>query len=77
MTFIFVPLPFPGGAERLTRRATCPNRSVSPSSESEGVGPAADAGKEMAGGIRPEIIGLYVGNASFIYVSLGKMLCFN
>jgi hypothetical protein len=63
-------LAFAGGAERLARATSRPNRSViGPSGKSEGVGPPADAGKEMALRIAPEIAGSHVDDASLVDIA--------
>jgi len=57
-------------AERLARTGTSPNRSIIwPAGAPKGVGPNADTGKEMALGIRLEVIGVYVLDRAFVNVA--------
>src|SRR3990167_787842 len=64
--------PFPRNREWLAGARACPNRSV-PSGKSEGVGPAAKPGEPMAGVVPFDIIGRYLGDATFIHVTGGKV----
>jgi hypothetical protein len=45
--FVGTTFSFAGGAERLTRRTSCPNRSRSPAGEIERDVPSGDAGEEV------------------------------
>jgi hypothetical protein len=59
-----------GGAEGLTGATTCPNRSViGPAGESEGVGPSADSGEEVALSVFGEFIGVDFCDATFVHDS--------
>lgn len=70
-----------GVAEAFARRrvglagaGTRPNRSVSgPAGEGEGVGPAADAGEEVALGEASEISGEHVGDAAGVHGAGGEV----
>lgn len=60
----------PGSREGLAGARTCPNRSVvGPVGESEGVGPAPDAGKEMGVSIGSDIVGRDLRNGAFVHVA--------
>jgi hypothetical protein len=60
----------PGGAEGLAGAGAGPDGSVvGPSGETEGVGPDADAGEEVALGVAAEVRSSHVPNGSFIYVT--------
>jgi hypothetical protein len=51
------------GAEGLAGATTCPNRSViGPSCKSQGVGPSADTGEEMALLVSSEIVSSNIDN---------------
>jgi hypothetical protein len=59
-----------GGAEWLAGAGAGPDRSVvGPSCETEGIGPDADAGEEVALGVAAEVRSSHVPNGSVIYVT--------
>jgi hypothetical protein len=58
------------GAEGLAWATTCPNRSViGPACKSQGEGPSADAGKEVALGVASKVVRSDIGDASFVNVA--------
>lgn len=64
--------------ERLAGTRTCPNRSiVGPAGDPEGVGPSADAGKEVALSISSQVSWSDIFNRSFIYVASGDLARLN
>jgi hypothetical protein len=74
VAFVIGRLAFAGGAEGLAGARACPNRSVvGPAGESEGDGPSADAGEEMALGVAGEIVGAHVNDASLVNVAAGDV----
>jgi hypothetical protein len=57
MTFVIGRRALSGSGKRLAGTTACPNRSsIIPSCESQGVGPAADSGEEVAGRIGPQVV---------------------
>jgi hypothetical protein len=62
-----MPFPLARGAEGLAGARACPNRSViGPAGESQGVGPSADAGEEVALSVSIEILGRQVAHVARI-----------
>ena len=58
------------GRERLAGAGACPKRSViRPSCEASCVGPASDAGEEMALGVSLDVVGSDINDAPFINVA--------
>ena len=55
MTVVGFAFVLPGRTEGLAGARACPNRSVSPPGELQGIGPSANAGKEMALRESPEV----------------------
>jgi hypothetical protein len=63
-----------GGAEGLAGAGTGPNRSViGPSGETQGDGPSADAGEEMALAVAAEVGRSHVNDASLVNVAGGDV----
>lgn len=76
MSIVGAAFPFAGAAKWLTGATARPNRSViGPASESQGVGPAADAGEEMALDEVSEVIGSHVLDVSIIDFAIGYQPC--
>jgi len=72
MAFVLFAFSFARERERLTGAASCPNRSVvGPPGELQGVGPAADTGKEVALPVSGEAAGRDFRDAPLIDASLG------
>jgi hypothetical protein len=64
------PFSFACRAERLARATSCPDGLVvGPSSQSKGVAPSADAGKEVALCVASEVVGVNFCDGSLINVS--------
>ena len=63
---------FAGGGEGLAGGRACPNKSVSPAREIEGVSPSADARKKVSVLKSGEVVGLEVGDASLIDGAAGN-----
>ena len=67
MALVVEAFAFTGGAERLARAGSSPNRSgVVPSGTSECVTPTPDAGEEVALRVSSQVVGSNVDNASLI-----------
>jgi hypothetical protein len=67
-----------GNGEGLAGRASGPERSVvRPTCESGRETPSADAGKEMALGIAPDIIGSDIDDRTLVNVSRSDVACCN
>src|SRR5258708_4170664 len=65
----------PRSREWLAGARACPNRSVSPASELEGVGPASDAGEEVGLRVVAHIIRRDLLNRPLVYVARRQMSC--
>lgn len=78
MAGIGAPSVGPRCAEGLAGATTCPNRSViGPASESEGVAPAADPGKEVALGETSQVAGVKGLDVTLVYLSIGNQAVFD
>lgn len=63
-------------AERLAGARARPNWPiVSPPSHSQGKGPSADTGKEVALGVTSEVVGSNVTDVPFVYVASREVPC--
>ena len=74
---VVVGLSKPRSREGLTRATACPNRSVSPAGELEGVGPAPDPREEVALRELLDILGLNLLNRPAIDDASGEQLFAN